>query len=276
MKSTFVRNSVGMMEKDKMYSRYVEFCEAEGIVPKEKQIFSKLVFSLYPEVRSTRLGPIGKQSHYYLGLSWREEVEEAGGAYSVDKNSGKKRKRNAKVEEEREEEYDEDEEEGEEEEEEEMKRGDHSDEDFEIPSSMRKKKKMMTIKRRKSNLRAIIKPLKKEEPQDEEEEEGQGRILNHHHQSSCCIHQQQHQKGTESPVPPYCSPLSLSMCESSSKVEDYTVPPPIVPVCLPEELEQELMTLYALSMSQEGHLPDANTFRRYLIQLIIFYQLLNY
>jgi len=219
MKSTFIRNSLGMMEKDKMYGRYVEFCENEGITPKEKQIFSKLVFSLYPEVRSTRLGPIGKQSHYYLGLSWRDEVDQNDPSAFATVDS-KKRKRSPKVEED-----------SEDDEEEVEIKGDHSDED----SDRRNKKRRTTPRRRR------FAPKKEEDEQDEEEEP-----LTHASSRSCS-------RGS-------ASPIMTPSCEGSL-VHDYTVVPRVVPVCMPEDLEADLMSLYGMSMQQEG-LADLPTFKR--------------
>jgi len=48
-------------------------CREKGIRPKHKQIFSKLVFTVFPRAGSCRLGSIGSQVPYYFGIKRRKE-----------------------------------------------------------------------------------------------------------------------------------------------------------------------------------------------------------
>jgi len=55
-----------------LYAKYVEYCRAGNIRPKHKQIFSKLVFTVFPQAGSCRLGSIGNQVPYYFGIQRRK------------------------------------------------------------------------------------------------------------------------------------------------------------------------------------------------------------
>lgn len=83
-----------MVKKDWLYNQYVKLCKEKGIRPKHKQIFSKLVFTVFPRAGSCRLGSIGSQVPYYFGIKRRREkaqkkdkLRKEGGASSSSQSS---------------------------------------------------------------------------------------------------------------------------------------------------------------------------------------------
>jgi len=63
----------GVVKKSWLYDQYVKFCKDRSLRPKHKQIFSKLVFTVFPRAGSCRLGSIGNQVPYYFGIKRRKD-----------------------------------------------------------------------------------------------------------------------------------------------------------------------------------------------------------
>jgi len=70
---TVYEEPTGVVKKDWLYNQYVKLCREKSIRPKHKQIFSKLVFTVFPRAGSCRLGSIGSQVPYYFGIKRRKE-----------------------------------------------------------------------------------------------------------------------------------------------------------------------------------------------------------
>jgi len=89
-----------VVSKEELFREYQELCRSTGEQPKEKTIFSKLVFTTFKSARSCRLGPLGNQVPYFCGIERRDHpTDKIGPAYTVRRKPGAmgKRRRRAKT-----------------------------------------------------------------------------------------------------------------------------------------------------------------------------------
>eukprot|EP01087_Luapelamoeba_hula_P008374 TRINITY_DN2091_c2_g1_i1.p1 TRINITY_DN2091_c2_g1~~TRINITY_DN2091_c2_g1_i1.p1 ORF type:complete len:898 (+),score=152.36 TRINITY_DN2091_c2_g1_i1:412-3105(+) len=68
LRENYAAKQGGNITKASIYRRYKAFCSANALTPKTQNIFGKVLKKLFPNIRSRRLGPVGKLVAHYSGV----------------------------------------------------------------------------------------------------------------------------------------------------------------------------------------------------------------